>query len=35
MTLSANFTPLIDAATLAAMLGQDTPRLLDARATAS
>ncbi len=35
MTLSANPPPLIDAATLAAMLGQDTPRLLDARATAS
>ncbi len=35
MNTATDWTPLIDAATLAAMLGQDAPRLLDARATAS
>ncbi len=35
MNTPAEWTPLIDAVTLAAMLGQERPRLLDARATAS
>ncbi|WP_282298253.1 sulfurtransferase [Stenotrophomonas sp. PS02289] len=35
MNTSADWTPLIDADRLAALLGQGTPRLIDARATAS
>ncbi|WP_312320750.1 sulfurtransferase [Stenotrophomonas sp.] len=35
MNTSADWTPLIDAPALAALLDQGTPRLLDARATAS